>query len=183
MTAITAYYAVRDGLFNNGLATSFRIIKTLRPQMFLLNLAVQVIVVVVAMYLVQFPVLDWNWWRLIDTGASAYGTNASLAWITIPFIAPIFIVLLAITMPVFALTEEVIFRDGTLNWTSAIWRSIAFGLIHCTVGVSIGIGLALSIAGLWFSYQYFRGGIRRSTAYHTAWNLSILALLAYALVA
>jgi hypothetical protein len=65
------------------------------------------------------------------------------------------------------------------KWSLAGWviRSITFGLIHVFIGVPIGVGLALSIGGLWLSRQYIIGGLERSTVYHTAYNLNVALLL------
>jgi hypothetical protein len=178
MTALIAYTAVHDGIMGNGIRDSIRIVRSLRVMMFVQNLFVQLLVICTALMLNQLPVLNWAWWSIIDGGESVGGTNFAFAWISMPIIAPIMFILLAVAMPKLAQLEEELFRQGTKGIKSAIKRSIAFGLIHCLMGVSIATGLALSIAGMWFTYQYFRGGVRLSTAYHTAWNLFILATLA-----
>lgn len=42
-------------------------------------------------------------------------------------------------------------------------------------GISLGFALALTIPGLWFTLQYKKGGVRRATAYHLAWNYFVIA--------
>ena len=65
------------------------------------------------------------------------------------------------------------------KWSLAGWivRSITFGLVHCIIGVPIGVGLALSLAGVWFTIQYIKGGLDRSTLYHSAYNLNIALIV------
>lgn len=67
------------------------------------------------------------------------------------------------------------------RWTLSGWvlKSLTFGLIHCTIGVSLGTGLALTLGGLWFSYQYKNGGIELSTAHHVCYNAIVMILLMF----
>ena len=92
-----------------------------------------------------------------------------------------FVVLLAVAMPQLVAGEERLFRAGTRSWAQAVGRSVVFGLAHLVSGVPIAAGLALSIAGLWFTRQYFSGGLECSTTYHLAWNYQLLAVVAVAL--
>lgn len=57
-----------------------------------------------------------------------------------------------------------------------------FGLVHCLAGIPVFAGLALSLGGLWFTYQYFRGGVEASTVHHLTYNLLIMAAIAVFLV-
>lgn len=81
------------------------------------------------------------------------------------------------------LGEEELFRDGTRNWRHVLPRSLVFGLMHLLPGVPIAAALALTIAGLWFTRQYFRGGVARSTTYHLAWDYELVDVVTIALVA
>ena len=96
-------------------------------------------------------------------------------WLAVPFVALLFFLL-----PQLALAEEELFRRGTRTWRQGIVRSLAFGLAHLTMGIPVGAALALSLGGLWFTYQYFRGGVVRSATYHLAYN--VLALSAIVLL-
>jgi hypothetical protein len=42
------------------------------------------------------------------------------------------------------------------------------------------VGLALAVGGLWFTHQYFRGGVERSTVHHLTYNLLVaVAMIVY----
>ena len=99
--------------------------------------------------------------------------NIFMLPIFIPFVGIAFLILLLLNMPRLAQREEEIFREGTKNWLHGIWKSLTFGLVHCLVGVPLGVGFALSIGGLWFTYQYFKGGVPLSTLHHATYNLII----------
>ena len=86
-------------------------------------------------------------------------------------------------LPHFAKIEEVLFRSGTKGIGSALIRSLIFGLTHMLAGISLGYALALTVAGLWFSYQYKKGGVERSTSYHLAWNYFLVLILLVVLFA
>lgn len=178
IAALVVYSTVKDGIVGGNLRKSLAIVKRIRLQMVVQNLVVQALVVFIAIKLNTVPILGWGWWQLLDSSTGAGGQNMIIAPTTIPYVGSLFLLILIFALPRFAEIEEEIFRRGTPNWKSGFIRSVVFGLIHCTAGVSIGIGLALSVAGLWFTYQYFKGGVKRSTAYHAAWNLSIITLFA-----
>ncbi len=97
--------------------------------------------------------------------------------ITLPFkygfVGLVFGIGLLMVLPLFAFEEEMMFRNGTRDWKHGRRRSLAFGLMHCVVGVPIFVGLALGVGGMWFTYQYFKGGVERSTTYHLAYNATI----------
>ncbi len=138
------------------------------------------------------PILNFSWFTLLlqhanspagaARGAAAPGGGLtagnilmeplSYRWLALPFVALLFFLL-----PQLAMTEEVIFRRGTRNWAHGIYRSVAFGLAHVSMGIPLGAALALSIGGLWFTYQYFRGGIERSATHHLTYNLLALCLI------
>lgn len=125
-------------------------------------------------------VLGWTWLLLLarpEEAASA-GQNLNLAPAKIPYVGLLFVALLAFSVPRFARYEEEQFRRGTKGLGDALVRSVKFGLIHCVVGVPIGLGLALTIPGLWLTYQYRRGGVRRAVFAHSVYNWLILAGLA-----
>lgn len=128
-----------------------------------------------------FPFLNGSWLHIVPVNGDDGGApNLITVPLTLRFVGPVFFVLLILNIPMLANSEEKMFRVGTRSWPHALWRSLLFGLCHCTMGVSVATGLALSIGGLWFSWNYFRGGEERCTLHHTTYNLicfSILALM------
>ncbi|GEM_PF-5940654 len=138
----------------------------------------------VAVLALQNPVLNWGWWAVVATqaGQDGAGGNILTAPLSYPILAIPFLALLALVLPRLAEMEEQTFRRGTRSWKDGIWRSLAFGLVHMLVGVPLAVALALSIGGLWFTRQYFLGGVARSTVYHLCYNCVAFALLAVALV-
>lgn len=131
--------------------------------------------------IVAWPaVLGWSWLMLLarpEEAANA-GQNLNLAPAQLPYLGLVFVALLAFSVPGFARYEEEQFRRGTNGLGDALARSVKFGLAHCVVGVPLGLGLALTVPGLWLTYQYRRGGIRRAVFVHSIYNWLILAGLA-----
>ncbi len=133
---------------------------------------------IVAVYVYGPAVFRWSWIMLFAT-KDDQGTNLNLAGTQIPFFGPIFMVLLLLNFPRLARYEEEEFRDGTKDWKDAIPRSIKFGLWHCLVGVPLCGGILLAIPGFWFTRQYFRGGVDRSTLYHSVYNMILGLVVLY----
>jgi hypothetical protein len=168
VVAVVANAAFRPGR----LAVSAAMFKRLRPVMFVTSLPVIAATIGTAVLLFQVPWLQWGWYALVSGGHQGNVMISALsgtAWLFLPFLA-----LLAVAMPHLVRSEEVSFREGTVTWAQGVRRSVGFGLMHLTAGVPIAAGLALTIAGLWYTHQYMRGGIERSTSYHLAWNLTIM---------
>jgi hypothetical protein len=161
------------------------IVRGLRPHHFLMAPAVLVAVVTVATLLLQVPGLDFGWWTAIGglgnpvTGATDATTGTPLEWI----IPAVFLVLLTPALPLFAESEERMFRQGAENWSRArrIRRSVEFGLVHALIGIPIGVALALSIGGLYFTWRYLKGGLLESTRAHLAYNMEVVLLVIVAL--
>lgn len=148
------------------------------------NLLVITAVILIAVCLYKLhPFFKWSWFYLFrDKGESGnkekeMGTNICLLPINIKYFGLVFLGLLVFNLPQFALAEEKWFREGIQNWNEGILWSILFGLTHCLFGVPICAGLAISIAGLWFTHQYFIGGIELSALHHTSYNLILLSAL------
>jgi hypothetical protein len=123
-------------------------------------------------------VLQFSWMQLLATkGENAQGSNQMLSGAMIPYFGPIFLLLLFVNLPRLAAAEEEEFRLGTKNWKHAVPRSISFGLMHMIVGLPLSVALALSIPGMWFTSQYFKGGVARSTAAHAVYNMMLATVL------
>lgn len=152
---------------------SLNIMRSIRPIMVLTNLPVIAVLTTVGIALSSLPILGWSWSALVTNN----GSNINLIGLQFAWFAPFFALLLIVVLPLLAQFEEHTFRAGTFDWKHGIKRSIVFGLVHTLAGISLGFALALIIAGLWFTRQYFKGGVERSTAYHTAWNLTLVGLL------
>ena len=105
------------------------------------------------------------------------GTNINIIPYKFRYFGIVFVLLLLINFPYFAQFEETFFREGTTNWGQGIFRSFIFGFTHCLVGVPLAAGAAISLAGIWFTYQYMQGGVELSTVHHTSYNMTIGVLL------
>ncbi len=86
--------------------------------------------------------------------------------------------MLAASMPLLALFEELIFRNHTSGWiTGLLWGGLAFGLLHLISLVSIRMTLYLSLVGVCFVGLYMAGGLMAVFVVHASYNLLALALL------
>jgi hypothetical protein len=156
------------------------ILRGLRPRHFVFVVPALAAVLIAATLLIQIPGLSWGWWSAIGgVGTPAIGVSENshgpLEWI----IPAVFIVMLVPALPLFAESEERMFRLGAEHWSTGrrLRRAVEFGLAHALIGIPIGVALALSIGGLYFTWAYLRGGIAESTRAHLAYNLSIVALV------
>ncbi len=129
-------------------------------------------------------VLQFSWLTLLSTPEEkVHGTNLIVAaGSSIPYFGVIFLGLLFLNLPGMARAEEEMFREGTKSWKDGVPRSLAFGLMHCIVGVPVAAGLALMIPGLWFTREYFQGGVDRSTRVHAFYNMIMIPILAYFII-
>lgn len=139
-----------------------------------------VIIVAVTLMTVWPKGFGWSWLQMLATPEEkpTAGTNVLLSGLRIPGFAWIFLALFGLNVPRLALNEEYAFRKGIKKPEKIAFSSLKFGMMHCLVGVPIGFGLALSLAGVWFSVQYLKGGVRRSGAYHSIHNWTLLLLAA-----
>ncbi len=161
------------------------IVRGLRPRHFLMAPPVLVLVVTAAYGLLLVPGLDFGWWTAIGglgnpvTGATGRTVDTPLEWL----IPSLFLVLLVPALPLFAEREEQVFREGAEDWSTArrVRRGVEFGLVHALVGIPIGVALALSIGGWYFTWRYLKGGVLESTRAHLAYNLEVIALVAVSL--
>lgn len=162
-------------------ASHLRWYRSITPLMLLQNVAVLAAIFAIAFGLLELdnPVLNFGWYTLLEQsmGHDDGGGNIITAPLSYPVLVAPFLLLLLFVFPRLAETEEMIFRRGTRDWPMGMRRSLLFGLVHMTVGVPLAVALALSIGGLWFTYQFFQGGTARSTPYHLAYNLLVLMLI------
>ncbi|MEY2471052.1 MAG: hypothetical protein QOK28_381 [Actinomycetota bacterium] len=180
------------------------ILRGLRFRHFVFVLPVLAGVVVVATLLVQIPGLSWGWWSAIGgVGTPALGVSQNshgpLEWI----IPAVFVAMLVPALPLFAESEERMFRRGAQRWSRwrRVRRAVEFGLVHALIGIPIGVALALSVGGGYFTWAYLRGyrkgddvlldptaderrrevhGVMESTRAHLAYNLTIVVLVGLA---
>lgn len=124
--------------------------------------------------LALFPALDRSWLYLLP-GTGGHAGNLGLMPMQIKYFGIAFLLLFAVSIPDLARGEEVRYRQGTKNWRHGAWRSLRFGLAHCVVGVPLYGGLALTVGGLWFTFQYFRGGVEGSTLHHATYNWIVVS--------
>lgn len=167
------------------LSKNLQIIKQYRPVHFVTSLPVIALVAATGLWLYyNVPFLDKNpilWLlSLVFGGDGVGGSNVLFAGFQWKWYAVIFMPVLFLAFPALARGEEVDFREGTRDWRHGIRRSIMFGLMHIFALIPLAAAIALSIGGLWFTYQYFKGGVERSTIYHSVYN-SIL-LVAFGLI-
>lgn len=154
--------------------------RSLSLPLFLLNIPVLGAVAVAAVMLLRVSpgVMGFSWLNLFGQR----GANINTAAADIKYFGVAFVLLLMVSLPRLAESEENLFRQGTTSWADGIKRSLLFGLVHCLVGVPLGVGLALSIAGLFFTALYFRGGTKLSTQAHFQYNLIVCVILLFSAV-
>ena len=174
--AIFAYQLVRGKV-----RRYWKLLKCLRPLQWVTGTlgAAFVLVLVIslgyALFLVAPAWMNWSWLMLF--GAEE-GSNVVAAPFRIPYVAWVFWLAFFILVPKMAYNEERSYRHGVQSPGAIAVASLRFGLVHWFVGVPLTFCLALAIAGVWFAYQYKRGGLRRATAYHAMHNWRILVLVA-----
>lgn len=151
-------------------------------------------VIAAASLLTQIPGLGWGWWTAFGgQGNPVFGTNSSTEGTIFEWLIPtIFIMLLLPVIPLFANAEERMFRAGAEQWSlpRRAYKVVLFGLVHTLIGVPIGTALALGIGGAYFMVVYLRTfrvarsteqAVLESTRAHTAYNASIVMIVALAL--
>lgn len=198
--AVLVLVAIRVGGVARRVLTSsdiqrrwLEIVRGIRPRHVLPVPLVLAGVLSVASALLLVPGLDWGWWSALGgIGNPVTGTTDRTAGTALEWIIPlVFVVLLLPGLPLFAEAEERAFRLGAERWSlgERAWRGIVFGSVHALIGIPIGIALALSVGGWYFTFAYLRGvkrggataGVLESTRAHTAYNAFIVAILLLAL--
>jgi hypothetical protein len=125
---------------------------------------------------VKNPVL-WAISAVFHAGNGDGRGNLILSGLNWKWYAVVFLPVLALALPRLAQVEEVSYRSGTRNWADGSLKSLRFGLAHMIMLIPLGACLALTLAGLWFTFCYFRGGVRQSTLYHAAFNTTIVMVI------
>ena len=185
----------RVALTGRGRSHVGSIVRGLRPRHFLLAIPVFVLTIAAAILFLQLPILDWGWWTALGgignpvTGGTERTTGTPLEWL-VPLV---FLTLLIPALPLFAEAEERMFRLGAerrSRW-GRLRRSVEFGLVHAIIGIPLGVALALSIGGMYFTSRYMRifrrtgdenAAMLESTRAHTAYNATVLMLIAAAVI-
>ena len=143
--------------------------------------------------LLLVPPLRWGWWSALGGGGNpVFGesdttTGTVWAWL-IPLV---FMALVVTALPLFANSEERMFRSGAQRWSGRkrVLKVLQFGLIHAVIGIPIGVALALSVGGAYFMSVYLRSYVLtgsaaeatlESTRAHTAYNTLIIVVVALA---
>lgn len=162
-------------LFDGTVQKNMSVISNITLLMILQNIALVAIVFGAFVGLTKLHrIFDWSW--------MSDGMNINIMPIKIRYFGLVFALLFMVNLPRFARMEEVWFRSNTTNWQEGIYMSLVFGMVHCLVGVPIGAGIVIALAGLWFTHQYFIGGVDLSTLHHTTYNLIIFSVIFLALL-
>lgn len=172
-----------------------RLWRGVRPRHFLLAVPVFVVILSVALVLLQVPGLDFGWWSMLGgEGNPVFGAASEDSVGPLDVVIPIcFALLLLIGLPLLVEGEEWVFRRGAEERTRAgnLKRSCLFGIVHAAIGIPIGVAMALSVGGVYFTWAYLRefrrtgsptAALRESTRAHLAYNVSIVSLVLVSLV-
>ena len=152
-------------------------------------------VIVVATALVKLPVLKWGWWTALGgQGNPVFGTNDATGGTIWEWLVPVlFMAMLIPALPLFALAEERLFRQGAEHWNGRrrALKIVQFGLVHALIGIPLGVAVALSIGGAYFMFTYLHAyrsnesqqeATLESTRAHAAYNGLIVILVITAVV-
>ena len=171
------------------------IVGGLRLRHFLRAVPVLGAVLAVATPLVAIPGLDFGWWTAIGGQGNpvvGVGRSSATPGVLETLVPVIFVSLLLIGLPLLVEGEEWAFRKGAQSRSRAAnaRRSILFGLVHALVGIPIGVAMALSVGGFYFTWAYLRvwrrtgseeAALLESTRSHLAYNLVIAGIVIVAL--
>ena len=171
------------------------LLRGLRPRHFILAIPVLGAVLAVATPLLAVPGLDFGWWTALGgegNPAVGVGRPSATPGPLETIIPVVFVSMLLIGLPLLVEGEEWVFRRGAQHRGRAAnaRRSVLFGLVHALIGVPIGVALALSVGGFYFTWAYLRvwratgsedAALAESTRSHLAYNLTIAALVIVAL--
>jgi hypothetical protein len=167
----------------------------LRPRHFLRAIPVLAAVLIVATPLLQIPGLDFGWWTALGGQGNpvvGVGRPEATPGVLETLVPVVFVTLLILGLPLLVEGEEWVFRRGAEHRSRAAnaRRSVLFGLVHAVVGIPIGVALALSVGGFYFTWAYLRmwrrtgseqAALAESTRSHLGYNLVIAVLIIAAL--
>jgi len=173
----------------------WQLVAGLRPRHFLRAGPVLAAVLAVATPLLAVPGLDFGWWTAIGgegNPAVGVGRESATPGILETLVPVVFVTLLIIGLPLLVEGEEWVFRRGAELRSRAAnaRRSVLFGLVHALIGIPIGVAMALSVGGFYFTWAYLRAwratgseeaALAESTRSHLAYNLVIAAIVIVAL--
>jgi hypothetical protein len=153
------------------------------------------VVILLASVLLLIPPLQWGWWTAIGgAGNPVTGTTSQTEGTVLEWLLPIvFLGLLLPGIPLFALAEERLFRQGAESWSQArrAGKCVLFGLAHALIGIPIGVALALSCGGAYFTFTYLRcfrrtgseqEAVLDSARAHSVYNTIIVGLVLVAVI-
>jgi Raf kinase inhibitor-like YbhB/YbcL family protein len=170
------------------------VLRGLQPHHFLLAVPVLLFVLIAAAALLAIPPLRFGWWTALGgagnpvVGSTSRTNGTPLEWI----IPAVFIMLLVPALPLLVEREEQIFRAGS-EYRTGVERArvaVMFGLAHALIGIPIGVAIALSIGGWYFTWAYLRAyrrngreaGLLESTRSHLAYNLTVVMIVGVSLI-
>ena len=173
----------------------WQLVAGLRPRHFLRAVPTLAGVLAVATPLLAVPGLDFGWWTAIGgegNPAVGVGRESATPGVLETLIPVVFVTLLIIGLPLLVEGEEWVFRRGAELRSRAAnaRRSVLFGLVHALIGIPIGVAMALSVGGFYFTWAYLRAwratrseeaALAESTRSHLAYNLVIAAIVIVAL--
>ncbi len=190
------FVSFRRSLGGTARAHTMELLRGLRWRHFVPVPLVLGAVVLASIGLTSIPPFDFGWWTAIGgQGNPAFGVTDRTAGTPFELIVPlIFVVLLIPAMPLLVEREEFAFRLDAEQWSTRrrIGKAVVFGLVHALVGIPLGVALALSIGGAYFTLAYLRRfaetasrreALLESTRAHLAYNTSIVVLVGLVLVA
>lgn len=175
ITLFISYSLFDAGVLHGNYKRFWGLVKQMRPIMLLTTFPIIVLTIAAGVVLNTVVGLKWGWTSFLHSDGST--SNINMIGFSYLWYVPVFATLIILAMPHLTMLEEVTFRHGSKGFKSIMIRSLIFGLVHMIAGISLGFALALTIPGLWFSYQYKKGGIERSAAYHLVWNYAIVLVL------
>ena len=171
------------------------IVRGVRPRHILLAPVVLLVLYAVLSVLWLVPPLRWGWWTAIGgqgnpvVGVGPKGSTPGPLETIIPVV---FVTMLLIGLPLLVEGEEWVFRRGAEHRDRAAnaRRSVLFGLVHALIGIPIGVAMALSVGGFYFTWAYLRAwratgsedeALFESTRSHLSYNLLIAGIVILAL--